>query len=260
MSANEKLKFGKGNAKLGKNVYTFSLPSGFTCPGANECLSKADRLTGKIKDGPATVYRCFSASQESLLPLVRAARWYNFDLLRKAKTTTAMRKLILASLTEKATHVRIHVAGDFYNQDYFNAWLSVAMHRPQTIFYFYTKNIPVWVAAIRLVGNGYNSENSHVNNFVPTASVGSKYDSLIVKHSLRYARVVYSVSEAATLGLEIDHDDSHAIQFGPSFGLLIHGVQPAGSEAAKALQLLKKQGEYGYGERADKRRVALKTV
>ena len=31
--------------------YTFSLPSGYSCPGASECLSKADKDTGKITDG-----------------------------------------------------------------------------------------------------------------------------------------------------------------------------------------------------------------
>ena len=34
--------------------------------------------------------------------------------------------------------------------------------------------------------------------------------------------------------LEIDDDDSHAMEHGPSFALLIHGTQPAGTKAARA--------------------------
>ena len=56
------LKFSKANdqAKLKgiekwlgykPKIYTISLPSGYTCPFAVDCLSKADRITGKITDG-----------------------------------------------------------------------------------------------------------------------------------------------------------------------------------------------------------------
>jgi hypothetical protein len=58
---------------------------------------------------------------------------------------------------------------------------------------------------------------------------------------------VFSESEALELGLEIDHDDSHAAR--PSlkdqdFALLIHGIQPKGTEAAAALKQLKGKGSY----------------
>ena len=64
--------------------------------------------------------------------------------------------------------------------------------------------------------------------------------------------MVYSEAEAAELGLEIDHDDSHACY--PSlkkqnFALLIHGIQPAGSEAGKAVRELNGKGSYGKGSK-----------
>ena len=67
----------------------------------------------------------------------------------------------------------------------------------------------------------------------------------MIEHcDLRSAKVVFSEAEAEKLGLEIDHDDSHAAR--PSmrdqdFALLIHGTQPAGSAASKALQVIKKK-------------------
>ncbi len=79
---NNKLTFGKGNAKLGTFIHTLSLPAGWSCPGAKDCLSKANRETGKLTDGKETVFRCFAASAEALRPNVRDSRWNNFELLR----------------------------------------------------------------------------------------------------------------------------------------------------------------------------------
>jgi hypothetical protein len=99
------------------------------------------------------------------------------------------------------------------------------------------------------VGDGHTP--GAVPNFVPTASLGGRDDLLIDTHGLRSARVVFSEAEAESLGLELDHDDSHAMRHGPDFALLIHGPQPAGSEASQAISNLRKQGEFGYGEKAD---------
>ena len=60
--------------------------------------------------------------------------------------------------------------------------------------------------------------------------------------------MVFSEAEAEELGLEIDSDDSHAARpdlQNQSFALLIHGVQPAGSEAGKAVSALGGKGSYG---------------
>jgi hypothetical protein len=157
--------------------------------------------------------------------------------------------LILASLLPGAPVVRIHTGGDFWSQRYFDAWLDVAHQRPRTIFYFYTKSLRYWVSRLEEVGGGHTPGS--VSNFVPTASWGGRDDHLIEAHSLRSARVVYSEAEADSLGLEIDHDDSHAMQHGPDFVLLIHGSQPTGTDAARAVSALRAQGEYGYGEKAD---------
>jgi len=229
------LKFSPGNAKI-KHIPSLSLISGYSCPFALNCLSKADKVTGKITDGKETIFRCFSASQESLFPSVRKQRWYNFNLLRESKTEQAMANLISKSLPLNNRVIRIHVGGDFYSQAYFNAWIKVANKHKDIIFYAYTKAIPYWI----------NRLGSIPNNLKLTASFGGKHDALISQYNLKSAIVVYSELEAKKLKLEIDHDDSHAYGGNKNFALLIHGTQPKGSKAGKSKQLLKEKGWTGY--------------
>src|SRR5580700_7854901 len=118
MSAETLLKFGKGSnntklrkleEKLGRKVFTFSLPAGYTCPGADKCLTKFDRKTGKITDGAHQEFRCFAASMEAVFTGFRDNNSRNLDLLKAAGSRENARDLILASLPEKAQIIRIHV-------------------------------------------------------------------------------------------------------------------------------------------------------
>jgi hypothetical protein len=234
----ELLKFSKGNAKL-KGIPNVSLLSGWACPFADKCFAKVDLITGKIIDGPNQEFRCFSATQENIFPNTRRQRQHNFDQLRKITTSEDMAALIQASLPKKKSDekaIRLHVAGDFFNQKYFDAWMIVASNNPDRIFYAYTKSLQYWVNRLGLIPE----------NFRLTASMGGKLDNLIYEHNLKYARVVYSNEEAQELGLEVDHDDSHAYASDKSFGLLIHGTQKAGSAAGKAKQKLAENGWTGY--------------
>lgn len=237
MNINTKLIFGSGNAKLSTAITTFSLPAGHSCPFARECLSKADKIDGKIIDGKHCKFRCFAASQETLLPSVRRARWKNFDLLRKESSVEKLSTIIQASLPIGTTFVRVHVSGDFFNEKYFLAWLNVALNNPLLTFYGYTKALPFLVKYKKYIPR----------NFRFTASKGGTCDNLISKHKLRSAEVMFSVKEAEEKGLQIDHDDSLAITAEKSFALLLHGTQPAGSLAGKAWQKIKTTIG-GYGE------------
>jgi hypothetical protein len=244
------LKFGKGNAKLDKRIYTFSISSGHTCPFASNCLSKADRETGKITDGKDTIFRCFSASQESTFTNTRKSRFYNFDLLRKCKTVEEMTNLIVSSIPKKATIVRIHVAGDFFNQKYFDAWLQVAKIKSDVIFYAYTKSLPYWILRI----------NDIPSNMKLNASKGGKMDYLIDEYNLKYAEVIFEEEEAIVKGLKIDEDDTSAFAYDKSFALLIHGTQPKGSDASKAVQKLKKKGKGKYNKETKKNKKTVTKV
>ena len=236
--------------KKGRKVYSLDLLSGWSCPFAKDCLSKVHE-TGEfskagnpkvvLKDGPETEFRCFSASQEALLPNVYKKRKHNYDSLRGLHLNDMIHRLN-TDLPEDTGILRWHVGGDFFNSDYFFAAINVAMMNPDKLFYAYTKSLRYWLK--------YRGYTEQLNNFVLTASRGGRDDSLIESEMLRESVVVFSEAEAAEKGLEIDHDDSHAAV--PSwrcndFALLIHGVQPAGSEAGKAVSALKGKGSYGKG-------------
>ena len=222
-----------------RKIYSLDLLSGYSCPFAKGCLSKAVVQSDgrrKIQDGKDNEFRCFSASQEVQYTNVFNSRKHNFDLLRQAENKDL---LLMDSLPKNAGIVRIHVAGDFFSADYMQAWYSVAMSNPTVLFYAYTKSLTYWDNVV--------NEMPILNNFVLTASYGGRADHMISELGLRSTTVVYSEAEAEKLGLAIDHDDSHAAR--PSlrnqdFALLIHGTQPKGSDAATALRALKGKGSY----------------
>lgn len=207
-----------------KNFYTFSLPAGWTCPGANLCLAKADQTTGRITDGPNQAFRCYAASMEALYPTVRDSRWSNFEQLRRCKDVFEMETLINASIPLHAQIVRVHVSGDFFNKDYLKAWLNVAtLHKPKVLFYAYTKSVHYLNEILFLP-----------RNFIFTVSGGGKFDSS--NNRFGQANVVFEDDG------KLDHNDLNAITGNTNFSLLIHGTQPKGSYAAAARSKMRKRG------------------
>jgi hypothetical protein len=243
------LKFSSANAKTknlasipqlakylagGNRVYSFDLPAGHSCPFAKLCLSKV--VVGrngkkKLKDGKDTAFRCFSASQEVAYPNVYNARKYNFDALRSLHLNDMVRK-IDSSIPVDCGILRLHVSGDFFSPAYFQAWIEIAKQRKYLLIYAYTKSLP------------YVEKHKEMipSNFVLTASYGGKRDDLIKMLRLRFARVIFSKSQAGHL--PIDHDDSHAAIRGKSFALLLHGMQPTGTVASQSLRKLRGVGSY----------------
>ena len=165
----------------------------------------------------------------------------NLDLLSKCKSTEEMVELILASLPDKFDKVRIHVGGDFFCEEYFLAWNEIAKKFPAKRFYAYTKSLPYWV----------KHKSEIAENFVLTASYGGLFDDLILENQLKLAKVYFHPKDAEAEGVEIDHDDSLAMDPNVNkFGLLIHGQQPKNSEASKAISQLKKENiKFGYNKK-----------
>ena len=180
---------------------------------------------------------------ENRFPKVRASRWRNFDLLKEKKSTAEKTQLIVESVKAAGLHrggtLRVHIGGDYYSQSYFNAWMKAASYFPNVVFYSYTKSIKFLLEYATAMGG-------LPKNFVFTCSRGGKYDNLIPSTMVKSAKVFFNKDEADALGLEIDHTDDLAISGSDDFALVIHGAQPAGSEASKALSANRKKGFTGY--------------
>ena len=99
------MKFQRKTGYYPQPTHEFNLPAGWSCPMAVDCLTKADRDTGKlVKTGPG--YRCYAAVAERF-PSVRDTRWANFEEVKRIlKDPDA-----LFDIPARATHVRIHGSG-----------------------------------------------------------------------------------------------------------------------------------------------------
>jgi len=239
-----------GNSKI--NHPSFSLPAGHTCKYAKDCKTCADRETGALTDNPDIKFRCFAASQENYLHDLRKMRWHNYDLLKQQGNVTDMANLIDASFRNAFSTkkkgifkpipvLRLHVGGDFYDQIYFEAWMEMARRYPNMIIYAYTKALPFW----------QKHKNVIPKNFVLTASKGGTHDFLIDTENFKSSEVVFSPANAEAKGLEIDHDDSHAVYGDKSFATILHGQQPPKSDASKAKSANRKEtGFTGYNDKS----------
>jgi len=241
------LKFAVGNAKLKKDTLIFDLPAGRVCPAARDCHSwvNVDQYGKRtIQDGKFTEFRCYAASQEVLFTNLYKKRLHNLNLIKEALKEDQLKNSLFSTIslivrsieqyeTKKIKKIRVHSSGDFFSMAYLDSWVAVAKIKPHLKFYFYSKSLNLFL------------NKKLPSNMFLTCSMGGLYDHLI-PHFKRYAVVVYSKSEAYTLGLlhhgkgyKIDKDDSSCFKNQP-FALLLHGSQPKGSKAAAALSQIKK--------------------
>lgn len=190
------MKFIKNTKYYSGIVYEWNLPTGHTCPFALECLVKVNRATGKFEN-KSNAYRCYAASPERF-PAVREHRWNNFEWVKNGNKPI---------IPKGCKSIRIHSAGDFFSQAYFDMWLEIAKENPHIEMWAYTKSINYWVNRISCIPS----------NLVLTASYGGKHDKLIAEYGLKCAIVVQSKGDAL---LPIDYNDDFARIPNQSFYLL----------------------------------------
>lgn len=246
------LGFSKSNSKL--EWPYFNLPSGYSCPFATVCknfpakwegpvkggkFNKPSSWEKNIKPGPKAKHMCYAARAQGQYPGANIQAFSNLSLLNKHKGVDKKATLIVNSMRyhklDNTDILRIHEAGDFYSQEYFDAWLEVARRLPNTLFYAYTTSLPFWISR----------KGQIPRNFKLIASMDEENEQTIYDNDLRYSKMVHDVEEARELGLRIDVDDSIAWGSDESFALLLHGPQPKGSEAAQSLKRNKDLGMYG---------------
>lgn len=110
-----------GNWKLGKSIFSWSLPAYKTCPGASDvCVAICYAMRGR-----------FTAEY------VQRSQSRNW---RRSRSARFVERMLTSLAKYHAKIVRVHASGDFYSADYVRAWIRIAKRRPQTIFFAYTRS------------------------------------------------------------------------------------------------------------------------
>jgi hypothetical protein len=111
---------GEGNQKVGE-VFTFSLPSIISCPGASQWCKKHCNMTRLEKYRPA----CRKAYQQNYLI---------------TKNPEKFQETVIGVLPRILSCFRIHVSGDFYSKEYIHSWIKICQAFPNTRFWAYTRS------------------------------------------------------------------------------------------------------------------------
>ena len=111
-----------GNTKLGKLIWCWSLPVLISiCVGATDLCRRL----------------CYAMKGFFRMPSVSDSHYKNYVLSQDDDFP----QYVGMALSEVfARVVRVHVAGDFYNEAYVRKWLDIVRRRPYIAFYAYTRS------------------------------------------------------------------------------------------------------------------------
>jgi len=108
-----------GNRRM--EIPTFSLPAETTCPGATDLCKEY----------------CYAKKAERVWPNVLPSREKNYKESKRFKQF--MWNLYSWLSLKQPIYFRIHESGDFYSQEYFNTWCTIAYLFPEIKFLAYTQ-------------------------------------------------------------------------------------------------------------------------
>lgn len=196
------------NTKLKKtsgevyNIVGFGLPADHTFTDAN--LAERNTCPGAL----ACRAVCFAKQGGYRFPDSIRARAHNLRVSQDA----AFAGLVIADLSRmrSVNTVRVHDSGDFYSQEYFNAWCEVARALPHLTFYAYTKSLHFDLAGAP-------------RNFHVTQSLGGRFDKLVSLN--RPHSRIFASHAARKRARYVDGNvsDAPAIEGTTRIGLVYHG-------------------------------------
>jgi hypothetical protein len=203
------LKWTQGNAKLNKTgrVLGYGIPADYsftvdgyrmnTCPGALACRAV-----------------CYAKQGSYTWPAVRAARAHNLEhfLAVGPERFAADAIADLTRYVKRYDIVRVHDSGDFFSQDYLDAWLTIARAFPATRFYCYTKSFHLdW--------------SRTPSNFAVTQSQGGKFDADL-DPDFSHSRIFATHADRERAGyVDGSETDAPAIKGLVKIGLVYHGAR-----------------------------------
>lgn len=187
------------NEKLAKsNIYSWGIPayksqSGMiTCPGAKDCI-----------------VGCYARNGRYVMTNVKQAQEKRLAL----SLTEEFVDVICQEISRrKVERLRIHDSGDFYSLDYLKKWIKIAELNPSTLFYAYTKMLPLLNLVV------------FPSNFVIIKSFGGKWDNQINTETDRHSKVFSTIDALKIAGYQdVSVTDDLAFSGNNKVGLIYHG-------------------------------------
>lgn len=204
------LKWSFSNRKVTKlDAVSFGIPAfksetGFkTCPKAGACAAVCYARQGTY------TWKTVQNAREFNLKRIRA------DIGRFIVDASEDLKKIKQSI------IRVHDSGDFFSQEYLDAWMGLALLHPNKTFYAYTKSLHLDFKGLP-------------DNFKIIQSEGGTMDKKINKRK-SHSRIFSSQKAMDKAGyINGDSDDSLAINQERKIGFIYHGVRKLTESQEKA--------------------------
>ena len=154
-----------------------------TCPSAGVCAAF-----------------CYAKNGTYLFSNVRKAHIEKLELVLNNREE--WKRIMIEEINKpkyKGKYIRIHDAGDFFNEQYAKDWIDIANECNESIFYTYTKEVILM------------KKLEKPNNFIVIYSFGGKQDNHINKDIDRHSDVFPDYDEMIRLGyVDIAEDDKEA--------------------------------------------------
>lgn len=116
----EKMVLSHGNNKLVRSILGWSITPGSSCPNCSQCFKT-----------------CYARLPYNRYPKTKIAWDRNFELAKLGEHKAPIISNI--KYVRSCTAVRIHVAGDFFNEKYVEDWIEIVKTFPNLKFYTYSK-------------------------------------------------------------------------------------------------------------------------
>lgn len=210
-----KAKWVVGNAKLLKSSKGKYRVLGFGIPADHDFSHKGEKRN-TCPQALACKAVCYAKQGRYVMDSVIKPRKHNLRMSLRTTfvkhITADLNQMVIKSKVCRKPYnvVRLHDSGDFYSQEYLDAWSTIAATFPDVIFYAYTKSLHLDMSAIP-------------SNLRITRSQGGRLDQLI-NLGLPNSRI-FSSHAARKREKYVDGNESDipAIEGKTSIGLVYHG-------------------------------------
>lgn len=204
---------------------------GWTLPAHNVITNDGKKFNTCPSAGVCGAF-CYAKNGTYLFKNVKKAHLDKLDLvLNHSEKWVEMMNLELSKKKYLGKNIRIHDAGDFFNEKYTMEWFGIIKANPEVLFYAYTKEVLLFKEILK---------DKIPHNFVVIYSYGGKQDKYIDKENDRHSDVFYDYDKMIGSGyIDISENDLlSAVSSNKKIGLFRNNIK----------HFIKKMGEKNFSD------------